>query len=101
MSNLYSILSERINDPRIKTSELSTLSSTAEAIAINLFKLESASFSALKQSNLLENQINMQLPSKSKYKELPKIIYNRESEDLVDNNINKNKDNGFIYSDWP
>jgi hypothetical protein len=39
MLNLYSILSERINDSRIKASELSGLAFTAESIAINVFKL--------------------------------------------------------------
>ena len=59
MLNLYSRLAERINDPRTKTSDLSALASTAESIAINLLKLESASLTAIKQSNTLEDQIFM------------------------------------------
>lgn len=100
MSNLYSQLSERINDPRTKTSELSTLASTAESIAINLLKLESASFAALKESNLLERRVKAELPSKSKYKELPKIIYNiTDSKNLEVNIGDKNKNNESIYND--
>src|SRR5215207_10392197 len=78
MSQLYSVLAERIKDPYTKTSELPNLAATAESIAINILKLESASITAIKQSNiLLENHIKTQLPSKSKYQqELPKIIYN-------------------------
>lgn len=100
MSRLYSILFERINDSRIKTGEISTIVSTAQSIAINILKLESASFTAIRQSYILENQVNTQLPSKSKYEELPKLVYNiRESEDLEYNNINKNKNNGNTYND--
>ena len=52
MSHLYSVLAERIKDPYTKTSELPNLASTAESIAINILKLESASISAIKQSNI-------------------------------------------------
>ena len=100
MSNLYSILSERLNDPRTKTSELSTLASTAESIAINLFKLESATFTAIKQSYTLEDHVKSQLPSKSKYKELPKIIYNNSSrKGLQHNRINETNNNETTYND--
>ena len=111
MSNLYYILYERIHHPHTKTSDLPNLVSTAESIAINILKLETASISAVKQSNLiLENHIKTQLPSRSKYQqELPKIGYNnnnnnsRGSEDLEDNNNNntsKNKNNSeIIYND--
>ena len=80
MSQLYSVLAERVKDPNTKTCELPNLASTAESIAINILKLESASITAIKQSNtLLENQVNTQLPSRSKYQpELPKIIYNKD-----------------------
>ena len=103
MSQLYSVVSERVNDPRTKTSDLPHLASTAESIAINILKLESASITAIKQSNIIENQVNTQLPSKSKYKHLPKISYNssREvSKDLKENNINGNNNNPRItYND--
>jgi hypothetical protein len=83
MSKLYSVLSEKIKDPYTKTSELPNLAATAESIAINILKLESASITAIKQSNvILENHIKTQLPSsRSKYQqELPKIIYDNNSE---------------------
>ncbi len=107
MSNLYHVLFDRIEHPHTKTSDLPNLVSTAESIAINILKLESASISAVKQSNIiLENHIKTQLPSRSKYQpELPKIVYNnnsRGSEDLEDNNntINENKINSeIIYND--
>ena len=107
MSNLYHSLYDRIQHPHTKTSDLPNLVSTAESIAINILKLESASITTttIKQSNILENCVNItqQLPSKSKYKELPKIVYNnssRESEDLEDNNnISENKKSEIIYND--
>ena len=100
MSNLYYILYERIHHPHTKTSDLPNLISTAESIAINILKLESASITAIQQSNALENQVNTQLPSKSKYKELPKIVYNnRGTVDLEDNNISENKKSEIIYND--
>jgi hypothetical protein len=101
MSNLYYILYERIHHPHTKTSDLPNLISTAESVAINILKLESASITATQQSNILENQVNTQLPSKSKYKELPKIVYNnRGSEDLENNNnIRENKNCEIIYND--
>jgi hypothetical protein len=98
MSQLYSVLAERVKDPYTKTSELPNLAATAESIAINILKLESTSITAIKQSNmLLENHIKTQLPSsRSKYQpELPKIIYNNnisESDNLEKNNI-------MIYND--
>ena len=77
MSNLYHALSDRIQHPHTKTSDLPNLVSTAESIAINILELESASINAIQQSNILENHVNtQQLDSKSKYKELPKIVYN-------------------------
>ena len=81
MSNLYHALFDRIQHPHTKTSDLPNLVSTAESIAINILKLESASISAVKQSNLiLENHIKTQLPSRSKYQpELPKIVYNNNN----------------------
>ena len=109
MSNLYHALFDRIQHPHTKTSDLPNLVSTAESIAINILKLESASISAVKQSNLiLENHIKTQLPSRSTLQpELPKIVYNnnnnsRGSEDLEDNNntISENKNNcKIIYND--
>ena len=100
MSNLYYTLYERIHHPHTKTSDLPNLISTAESVAINILKLESASITAIHQSNILENQVNTQLPSKSKYKELPKLVYNkRASEDLEDNNISTNKNSEIIYND--
>lgn len=57
MSQLYSVVSERVNDPRTKTSDLPHLASTAESITINILKLESASITAIKQSNIIKNQI--------------------------------------------
>ena len=107
MLGLYHALYYRIQHPHTKTSDLPNLVSTAESIAINILKLESASISAVKQSNmLLENHIKKQLPSRSKYQpELPKIVYNknnRGSEDLKDNNntLSENKNNSEnIYND--
>ena len=104
MSQLYSVLAERVKDPYTKTSELPNLAATAESIAINILKLESASITAIKQSNmLLENHIKTQLPSRSKYQELPKIIYNNdigESDVLEDeNNIIETKNSRIIYND--
>ena len=58
MSQLYSVLAEKVKDPYIKTSELPNLAATAESIAINILKLESASITAIKHSNIiLENQV--------------------------------------------
>jgi hypothetical protein len=101
MSNLYYILYERIHYPHTKTSDLPNLVSTAESIAINILKLESASITAIQQSNtLLENQVNTQLPSRSKYKDLPKIVFNNTgSEKLEDNTISENKNSKIIYND--
>jgi hypothetical protein len=107
MSNLYHALFDRIQHPHTKTRDLPNLVSTAESIAINILKLESASITGVKQSNmLLENDIKKQLPSRSKYQpELPKIVYNnnsRGSEDLEDNNntMSENKNNSeIIYND--
>src|SRR5829696_3602313 len=104
MSQLYSVLAERIKDPYTKTSELPNLAATAESIAINILKLESASITTIKQSNiLLENHIKTQLPSKSKYQqELPKIIYNNdisESDVLENENIAETKNSRIIYND--
>ncbi len=97
MSQIYAVLAERIKDPYTKTSDLPNLASTAESIAINILKLESASITAIKQSNMiLDNHLKAQLPSRSKYQqELPKIIYNNnigESENSETNNI-------IIYND--
>ena len=91
MTQLYSVLAEKVKDPYTKTSELPNLASTAESIAINILKLESANITAIKQSNiLLENHIKSQLPSRSKYQqELPKIISRNkigESDVLEDKN---------------
>lgn len=106
MSQLYCVLIEKVKDPYTKTSELPNLASTAESIAINILKLESASITAIKQSNnLLENHIKTQLPSKSKYQqELPKIIYSNndvaESDALDDgNSIIESKNSEIIYND--
>ncbi|MGZ5486672.1 MAG: hypothetical protein ACXWFB_12315 [Nitrososphaeraceae archaeon] len=117
MSQLYSVLAEKVKDPYTKTSNLPNLASTAESIAINILKLESASTTSIKQSNIvLENHIKTQLPSRSnRYQELPKIIYSnnnstRESTDDNDDliaevveerncNIQTKNNNGFIYND--
>ena len=105
MLDLYRALFDRIQHPHTKTSDLPNLVSIAESIAINILKLEVASITAttIKQSNILENHGNTQLPSRSKFKELPKIVYNnnsRGSEDLEDNNnIRENKNCEIIYND--
>jgi hypothetical protein len=106
MSNLYHALFNRIQHPHTKTSDLPNLVSTAESIAINILKLESASITAMKQSNLiLENHIKTQLPSRSKYQqELPKIIYNNndisESDVLEhENKIIGSRNSDNIYND--
>jgi hypothetical protein len=104
MSQLYSVLAEKVKDPYTKTSELPNLAASAESIAINILKLESASITAIKQSNIiLENHIKTQLPSRFKYEELPKIIYNDnidESNVIEDeNNIIESKKSEIIYND--
>ena len=104
MSNLYSALYERIHHPHTKTSDLPNLVSTAESIAINILKLESASINAIKQSNILEKHIKTQLPSRSKYQqEIPKIIYRNKIDQqniLVDkNNIIGSKNSEIVYND--
>ena len=105
MSNIYSVLAERIKDPYTKTSDLSQLASTAESIAINILKLESSSISAIKQSNIiLENHIKTQLlpSSRSKYQqELPKIIYNQgeETYGLEQNNTIDTQKNKIMFND--
>jgi hypothetical protein len=104
MSQLYSVLVEKVKDPYTKTSELPNLAATAESIAINILKLESASITAIKQSNiLLENHMNTQLSTRSKYQqELPKIIYNnniRESDVLKNENTTETKNDRIIYND--
>ena len=105
MSQLYSVLAEKVKDRYTKTSELPNLAATAESIAINILKLESASITAIKQSNmLLENHIKTQLSSESKYQqEIPKIIYNNnigESDVLEDENNNSETKNSRIpYND--
>ena len=98
------MLAKRIKDPYTKTSDLSNLASTAESIAINILKLESASITAIKQSNIiLENHIKTQLPSRSKYQqEHPKIIYNNnigDSDHLEEENIIETKNDSIIYND--
>ena len=108
MSQLYFILAERIKDPYTKTSDLPNLASTAESIAINILKLESASITAIKQSNMiLENHIKSQLPSRSKHQQdLPKIFYNNTGES-TDNDlamegnyiIETKNNNEIIYND--
>ena len=105
MSQLYSVLAEKVRDPYTKTSELPNLAATAESIAINILKLESASITAIKQSKtLLENQVNTQLPSRTKYQELPKLIHNirgESTDDLSKGNCgieNKNH-NEISYND--
>jgi len=87
MSQLYSVLAEKVKDPYTKTSELPNLAATAESIAVNILKLGSASITAIKQSNIiLENHIKTQLPSRSKYQqELPKIIYDNNDIGKSDN----------------
>jgi hypothetical protein len=105
MSQLYSVLAERIKDPYTKTSELPNLAATAESIAINILKLESASITTIKQSNmLLDNHIKTQLPSRSKYQqEIPKFIYynnHSESDVLEDENKIIESNNKIIsYND--
>ena len=103
MSQLYSVLAAKVKDPYTKTSELPNLVGTAESIAINMLKLESASIAAIKQSNILENHIKTQLSSRSKYKqELPKIIYNNyiSNSDVLENeNITETKNDRIIYND--
>jgi hypothetical protein len=102
MSQLYSVLAEKVKDPYTKTSELPN---TAESIAINILKLESASTTAIKQSNiLLENHIKTQLPSRSKHQqELPKIIYNNDINQSsvleAENNIIEFKNKTIRYND--
>ena len=103
MSNLYRALYERIQHPHTKTTELSNLVSAAESIAINVLKLEIASITAIQQSNRLETYVNTQLPSRSKYKELPKISYsnNREESGLLEggNTMAETINNEIIYED--
>ena len=103
MSQLYSVLAEKVKDPYTKTSELPNLAATAESIAINILKLESASISAIKQSNILEKHVNTQLPSRSKYQqEIPKIIYNNigKSDIFADkNNIIETNISRITYND--
>jgi hypothetical protein len=103
MSQLYSVLAEKVKDPYTKTSELPNLAATAESIAINILKLESASITAIKQSNILENQVKDQLPTRSKYQELPKIIYNNnidESDVLEEKrNIIESNNRTISYND--
>ena len=90
---------KEFKDPYTKTSDLPNLASTAESIAINILKLESASITAIKQSNtLLENHIKTQLlpSSRSKYQqELPKIIYNNK----IGESDNSETNNVIIYND--
>ena len=85
---------------------MSQLASTAESIAINILKLEVASITAIKQSNiLLENHLKTQLPSsRSKHQqELPKIIYknNLEEPDVLEdaNKIIESKNRIISYND--
>ena len=95
-------MAERVKDPYTKTSELPNLAATAESIAINILKLESASITAIKQSNILENHIKSQLPSRSKCQELPQLIYTNneeESDHLVEENIIETKNHRIIYDD--
>jgi hypothetical protein len=103
MSNLYHSLHDRIQHPHTKTSELPNLVSTAESVAINILKLEVASITAIKQSNRLETYVNTELPSTSKYKELPKISYVNnnqiESNALEESNISHNINSDITYND--
>jgi hypothetical protein len=103
MSKLYSVLAERIKDPYTKTNDLPNLAATAESIAINILKLESASITAIKQSNmLLENHINTQLSSRSKYQqEFPKIIYSNQEKTygLEKNDSIDIKNNTITFND--
>jgi ACT domain-containing protein len=99
MSQLYSVLAERVKDPYTKTSELPNLAATAESIAINILKLESASITAIKQSNiLLEDHIKTHLPLRSKYpQELPKIIYddNSKKQETIDDFQEEHEQNNY------
>ena len=99
MSGLYRSLYDRLQHPHTKTSDLPNLVSTAESVAINILHLEVASMTAIQQSNRLESYVNTQLSSNSKYKELPKIIYNKKTEDVEENKINENKDTYVPYND--
>ena len=104
MSQLYSVLVERVKDPYTKTSELPNLAATAESIAINILKLESASISAIKQSNILEKHLNTKLPARTKHKEFPKIIYNNNDvsgSDVLEEENNKieSMNSDIIYND--
>jgi hypothetical protein len=107
MSQIYSVLAEKVKDPYTKTSDLPHLAATAESIAINILKLESASITAIKQSNMLfENHIKTQLPSsRLRYQqELPKISYSNnlgESDVLEEdkNNIIESTNSKIIYND--
>ena len=102
MSKLYSVLAERVKDPYTKTTELPNLAATAESIAINILKLESASITAIKQSNtLLENHIKIQLPSRFKFEGLPKIMYSNPPKTYSlerDNSIDTKK-NTITFND--
>jgi seryl-tRNA synthetase len=102
MSQLYSVLVEKVKDPYTKTSELPNLAATAESIAINILKLESASITAVKQSNILESHVISQLPRRSKYQDLPKITSSniKKSDILADkNNIIETNISRIIYND--
>ena len=104
MSNLYHSLHDRIQHPHTKTSELPNLVSTAESIAINILKLEAASITAIKQSNRLETYVNTELPSTSKYKELPKISYvnnNNNNNQIESNSLEERNISHNINSDIP
>ena len=102
MSKLYSVLAEKVKNPYTKTTELPNLAATAESIAINILKLESASITAIKQSNtLLENHIKIQLPSRFKFEGLPKIMYSNPPKTYSlerDNSIDTKK-NTITFND--
>ena len=103
MSQLYSVLIERVKDPYTKTNDLPNLVSTAESIAINILKLESASITAIKLSNNLEKHVIRQLPSRTKQQELPQIIYSKkicEADSLKnENNIIESNKRTISYND--
>jgi ACT domain-containing protein len=103
MSQLYSVLAERVKDPYTKTNDLPNLVSTAESIAINILKLESASITAIKLSNNLEKHVIRQLPSRTKQQELPQIIYSKkicEADSLMnENNIIESNNRTISYND--
>lgn len=84
MSNIYCVLEERIKNARTETKELPGLAMSAESVAINILRLESASLTAVKRTNNLEKKVLNNISTK--HNELPILIESSNSDSQISTN---------------